>query len=171
MALQPRETENDEQGDDLRAAVVLAAQHYSGKALLTINPQKRRFPNPLARESELRVISRAIVETRFFRWNLAIHNGHVLYFEARSAGIQPSGNDLALCCTGLMFTSFVADMAHVVMARSNTGALLIAHNGLAKLLSARLPWLIGGVLNAPRLLSQLSRICCDGLDQASFFAF
>lgn len=49
--------------------------------------------------------------------------------------------------------------------QNNTSALLIAHNGLAKLLKGRWPWLLGGVMDAPRLLAQLCRIFRDGLDQ------
>lgn len=54
------------------------------------------------------------------------------------------------------------------MARqNNTPALLMAHNGLAKLLKNNWPWLLGGVVEAPRLLSRLCEIYRDGLDQAS----
>ncbi len=54
------------------------------------------------------------------------------------------------------------------MARqNNTPALLMAHNGLAKLLKNGWPWLLGGVVDAPRLLSRLCEIYHDGLDQAS----
>lgn len=54
------------------------------------------------------------------------------------------------------------------MARqNNTPALLMAHNGLAKLLKNNWPWLLGGVVDAPRLLSRLCEIYRDGLDQAS----
>lgn len=54
------------------------------------------------------------------------------------------------------------------MARqNNTPALLMAHNGLAKLLKSNWPRLIGGVVDAPRLLSRLCEIYRDGLDQAS----
>lgn len=49
---------------------------------------------------------------------------------------------------------------------TNTSALLVAHNALAKLLKSRWQWLIGGVLDAPRLLAQLSAIYRDGLSQA-----
>lgn len=52
------------------------------------------------------------------------------------------------------------------MARqNNTPALLMAHNGLAKLLKNNWPWLMGGVVDAPRLLSRLCEIYRDGLDQ------
>lgn len=54
------------------------------------------------------------------------------------------------------------------MARqNNTPALLMAHNGLAKLLKNSWPWLLGGVVDAPRLLSRLCEIYHDGLDQVS----
>lgn len=57
-------------------------------------------------------------------------------------------------------------MEELVASQNNTSALLIAHNGLAKLLKGRWPWLVGGVLDAPRLLAQLCSIYGDGLSQA-----
>lgn len=53
--------------------------------------------------------------------------------------------------------------------QNNTPALLMAHNALAKLLKNNWPWLVGGVVDAPRLLSRLCEIYRDGLDQVSGF--
>ncbi|CAM9884361.1 unnamed protein product [Pylaiella littoralis] len=56
-------------------------------------------------------------------------------------------------------------MEELVSRQNNTPALLMAHNGLAKLLKNNWPWLLGGVVDAPRLLSRLCEIYRDGLDQ------
>lgn len=58
-------------------------------------------------------------------------------------------------------------MEQLVARQNNTPALLMAHNGLSKLLKNSWPWLLGGVVDAPRLLSRLCEIYRDGLDQAS----
>lgn len=58
-------------------------------------------------------------------------------------------------------------MEELVSRQNNTPALLMAHNGLAKLLKNSWPWLLGGVVDAPRLLSRLCEIYRDGLDQVS----
>ena len=59
-------------------------------------------------------------------------------------------------------------MEQLVARQNNTPALLMAHNGLAKLLKNNWPWLLGGIVDAPRLLSRLCEIYRDGLDQASY---
>lgn len=60
-------------------------------------------------------------------------------------------------------------MEKLVASQNNTSALLIAHNGLARLLKGRWPWLIGDVVDAPRLLSGLYSIYRDGLHQVERF--
>ncbi|CAM9720756.1 unnamed protein product [Ectocarpus sp. 6 AP-2014] len=56
-------------------------------------------------------------------------------------------------------------MEQLVTRQNNTPALLMAHNALAKLLKNNWPWLVGGVVDTPRLLSRLCEIYRDGLDQ------
>ncbi|CAB1100640.1 unnamed protein product [Ectocarpus sp. CCAP 1310/34] len=56
-------------------------------------------------------------------------------------------------------------MEQLVTRQNNTPALLMAHNALSKLLKNNWPWLVGGVVDAPRLLSRLCEIYRDGLGQ------
>ncbi|CAM9562674.1 unnamed protein product [Discosporangium mesarthrocarpum] len=51
------------------------------------------------------------------------------------------------------------------VAGSNTSALLVAHNGLARLLKQHWRLILGGTLDAPELLSRLCHIYQDGLVQ------
>eukprot|EP00752_Nemacystus_decipiens_P009138 g8162.t1 len=81
---------------------------------------------------------------------------------AQSGGPQ-SGGELRDAVV-LAATHFTA-MEQLVARQNNTPALLMAHNGLAKLLKNNWPCLIGGVVDAPRLLSRLCEIYRDGLDQ------
>ncbi|CAM9669000.1 unnamed protein product, partial [Scytosiphon promiscuus] len=59
----------------------------------------------------------------------------------------------------------LAAMEQLVTRQNNTPALLMAHNGFAKLLKNNWPWLLGGVVDAPRLLCRLCEIYRDGLEQ------
>lgn len=61
-------------------------------------------------------------------------------------------------------------MARVMEKRNHTGALLIALNALSKLLATRWPWLLGGAVDAPGLLAQLSVITAQGLDHVCALA-